>query len=415
MSIIVYQWVKTYVPKDSIECSDGVSLFVKDYTYDCDAKNLVLTLKNNGRFNVAGYFIHATTTEDQKLAVTDLSIYNADNGNGGAVIYPPVGGDENSQKPGVEMNGIFDLNSLEGRIYSLEVIPMRYETIDNRNRVVSCTEGKIEQKLICEGSASEEGGTAGACGDGTEDVQSGEECDDGELNGNNNNACILDTEGSYLCKDAFCGDGYVWNTEGGTEQCDDGINPPQSEDGCSNSCQIETGWSCAGTPSVCGKNWVSLFEERFSSTDPDSPGPWRRVCAGSCNTQDSDIDSVDDSNNCNADSSCGTYYMRTKDEVAATKSISTEGYESIRLDYYRRSDSSSGSDKMIVEWKIGPGDTGFTLIFSEDLIATWGDKHYEFPSTANNQQEIQIRFWRDDSGESEYSYWDNINVSAQIL
>src|SRR3989344_8392030 len=56
MSAIVYQWVKTYVPQDSIECKDGVSLFVQGYNYDCGADTLNLNLKNNGRFDLAGYF-----------------------------------------------------------------------------------------------------------------------------------------------------------------------------------------------------------------------------------------------------------------------------------------------------------------------------------------------------------------------
>ncbi|MEK6842805.1 MAG: hypothetical protein AABX84_03230, partial [Nanoarchaeota archaeon] len=73
MSIIVYQWVKTYVPQKSIECEDGVSLFVQSYNNDCDNERLDLTLKNNGRFDIAGYFIHATTSPTQELAVIDIS------------------------------------------------------------------------------------------------------------------------------------------------------------------------------------------------------------------------------------------------------------------------------------------------------------------------------------------------------
>jgi len=42
-----------------------------------------------------------------------------------------------------------------------------------------------------------------------------------------------------------CGDGSI----DGAEQCDDGGT--NSGDGCSSSCQIESGWVCSGQPSVC--------------------------------------------------------------------------------------------------------------------------------------------------------------------
>ncbi len=42
-----------------------------------------------------------------------------------------------------------------------------------------------------------------------------------------------------------CGDGSI----DGTETCDDGAT--RAGDGCSASCQVETGWVCSGQPSVC--------------------------------------------------------------------------------------------------------------------------------------------------------------------
>ena len=31
MSIIIFTWLKGYIPKESIECSEGVSVFIKNY------------------------------------------------------------------------------------------------------------------------------------------------------------------------------------------------------------------------------------------------------------------------------------------------------------------------------------------------------------------------------------------------
>ena len=50
ISMIVYQWLKTYVPTDAIQCDEGVSIGIDDYNYDCEDNALNLTIKNSGRF-----------------------------------------------------------------------------------------------------------------------------------------------------------------------------------------------------------------------------------------------------------------------------------------------------------------------------------------------------------------------------
>ena len=53
MSMIVFQFIRTYVPKDIVDCPDGVSVFIQETEYDCDDDTLKVTIKNNGRFNIA--------------------------------------------------------------------------------------------------------------------------------------------------------------------------------------------------------------------------------------------------------------------------------------------------------------------------------------------------------------------------
>jgi len=68
---------------------------------------------------------------------------------------------------------------------------------------------------------------ASSCPDGNFD--SGEECDDGDLN--NSNDC------TNACQEAECGDGFIWNYGSGTEQCDDGNI--LDGDGCDSNCDVE--------------------------------------------------------------------------------------------------------------------------------------------------------------------------------
>jgi hypothetical protein len=147
MGVIVYQWIKTYVPTETLECPEGVSIFLKEYSYDCDLKELNITLKNNGRFNVAGYFIHGTNDSTQELATIDLSSYTPlGKDKGGSVLF----GTTNSFEPSEGITSSFDLsNSDIGQLYSIEIFPVRFQEEKGKNRFVSCGNAKIKETINC--------------------------------------------------------------------------------------------------------------------------------------------------------------------------------------------------------------------------------------------------------------------------
>ncbi len=68
--------MKSYVPKDTIDCPDGVSIFITDSScienITDNTYELRLNIKNNGRFDIGGFFIHATNSSNQTLATIDL-------------------------------------------------------------------------------------------------------------------------------------------------------------------------------------------------------------------------------------------------------------------------------------------------------------------------------------------------------
>ncbi len=89
------------------------------------------------------------------------------------------------------------------------------------------------------------------CGDGLIDGQ--ENCEDGNAASGDgcSSACQVETGWSCsgdpsVCTE-ICGDGLVV----GSEQCDDGGTA--SGDGCDASCNVETGYSCTGQPSACNE------------------------------------------------------------------------------------------------------------------------------------------------------------------
>lgn len=146
---VVYQWVKTYVPRDSLECPDGTSLFIKDYTYDCYNNELILTFRNNGKFDIRGYYIHATNSSEQELATIDLSQFYIGTpprvGNS-ILFYGPA--EDNPFKPNSEDTHNFNSITI-GQIKAIDITPIRWQKEDNIQRTLSCTNSKIKETIYC--------------------------------------------------------------------------------------------------------------------------------------------------------------------------------------------------------------------------------------------------------------------------
>jgi len=151
MGTIVYNVVKTYVPKNVIECPDSVSIFITDLIYTEDFK-LNITITNNGLFNIAGYFIRATNSSNQKIATKDLSEFLVGGGArelNNVVIFL---GEDNPMKPNDKQTQRFDLDE---NIYSIEIIPVRFQEENNKDKFVSCGGSKIKETVSINTESSE--------------------------------------------------------------------------------------------------------------------------------------------------------------------------------------------------------------------------------------------------------------------
>jgi len=136
MSIIVYSWLKSYVPKDTVECPDGVGVIIRDL--ECNSGVVNFTVDNSGRFSVAGFFIKATTSSEQEVATLDLSTlcgYDVDN----VVLF--AGSEENNLGVGVESEE-FRCN-LDETIYAVEFTPLRYDVQSGRD--VTCSKARVRE------------------------------------------------------------------------------------------------------------------------------------------------------------------------------------------------------------------------------------------------------------------------------
>jgi hypothetical protein len=155
MSVIVYQWLKTYVPKDTATCVDGTSMFIKTVEYNCTSNILRVTVKNNGRFGIDGYFIHASNKSGEKLATIDLSpklIVAAEDRSerisGSEVRFSNFVNALSPEDTANTDTESFNVSSY-GRIFKIEIIPVRIQEVDGVKRVVGCSSAKSEETPAC--------------------------------------------------------------------------------------------------------------------------------------------------------------------------------------------------------------------------------------------------------------------------
>jgi fibro-slime domain-containing protein len=129
------------------------------------------------------------------------------------------------------------------------------------------------------------------CGDAR--VNFGEFCDDGNTNPNDGCTAECEVTPGYDCPTpgalceliSWCGDGGLDTANG--EQCDDGEDPPQGNDGCSALCVIEDLWDCPEPGEACVYR-VKCGDRILMGTETCDDGNTTANdgCSSSCATED---------------------------------------------------------------------------------------------------------------------------------
>ncbi len=148
VSVVIYPWLKSYVPQEITECKEGASLFVKyvNCTKDLTSGKLELrlTLRNNGLFDLDGFMIYSAEDKEQEIATTSIAQYA-----GGAEGLIMFNGGRFPLKPNEEANYFFSTTTIP-KIEKIEIIPARFEIANNKNRFTICGNSKISETIECE-------------------------------------------------------------------------------------------------------------------------------------------------------------------------------------------------------------------------------------------------------------------------
>ncbi len=400
VSTITFQWVKTYIPKEALQCPDGVSMFIQKLDYNCStlpSNTLNLTLKNNGRFNISGYFIRASQDPNQ-IATYDLS-YFIPSGDNGRVSFSSVDSTENSFGPreNETENFIITTPDLYNNFFSyIEIVPIRYEEVDNKLRLSSCSDARI-QEILCPGVfvcvPEDPSVTCGAWVCGTETNNCGTEI-----------SCPPGCTGTDVCSSGscvpvgVCGDG-VRNQD--SEQCDDDCllgdpnvcEPVDDGDGCSSTCQIET---------------LFLGYFGFEGDGTGTSQGW--------SISETDSELIDTRSNVSDDGTDGGLWsLHIKQTGSILQNFDFTGFKTITIDWWGFYETIEDDDcvnlsinsNLINSW----GETGCTNVIIEDSwisqSATLTDTQYTFSASD------EIKFEGIMNQNNDHFYIDGINITGK--
>ncbi len=75
LAILVYYWILPQINLEEMpKCPDNVALIIMDYSCDLSTDEITLTLKNQGRFDIDGFFIRGTdSANEEAIPATGLS------------------------------------------------------------------------------------------------------------------------------------------------------------------------------------------------------------------------------------------------------------------------------------------------------------------------------------------------------
>lgn len=141
LAVIVYGWLKIKANIEPIpECPEGTALVIQEYICSGDEKKIELTLRNQGRFNLEGFYIKGT---DDKSKIANKPLTFA--GGSGA-------GDEEGEgfylfadafKPNDVQTNIFSYT--EDDLEKISIEPFRLY----KEEIILCDKAVVTQEVDC--------------------------------------------------------------------------------------------------------------------------------------------------------------------------------------------------------------------------------------------------------------------------
>jgi len=133
---ITYAWLKFRIPKDIKECSEDISLIIKNVDIDSGKREAIITFQNKGFFTADGVLLRYAKDDYTQISEP---INNFEDEKGNKVSYYTVNinpGDTKTIGP-----FYYKIVGASGSLTKIELIPFIYE--DETNEPILCEDAKI--------------------------------------------------------------------------------------------------------------------------------------------------------------------------------------------------------------------------------------------------------------------------------
>tara|TARA_Y100000310_G_C20565084_1_gene755078 strand:+ start:249 stop:779 length:531 start_codon:yes stop_codon:yes gene_type:complete len=151
LAILVYYWLLPQInPEEISKCPDDTTLIVLDYSCDIDSSKDTITLivKNQGRFNIDGFFIRGTNLTDESIPAAGLSDPNDKDSINGTHYFIYSGNNLSALKPDLQYEKTFSYSEIK-ELKKMQIEPFRIqEYAKGKNRVVLCDRSTITQNIV---------------------------------------------------------------------------------------------------------------------------------------------------------------------------------------------------------------------------------------------------------------------------
>jgi len=146
LSVSVYAFLKTYIPKDVAECSPDVSFLVREAVVNTTTNSFDVKILNNGLFNVSGFLIRASK-DLNRVSTIDLS----GSPNGMFFISSSELDKANLFGVGDEQIFSFDLSGIDSpeSFAKVEIVPIMFTSIKDSEelKLAVCKNSKKVSEL----------------------------------------------------------------------------------------------------------------------------------------------------------------------------------------------------------------------------------------------------------------------------
>lgn len=139
LAVLVFNYLKSYTPKDKPECKDGINIVIEKAECDLLGKRLNLTLENRGRFKVEMAFIRIGKEQGIKQTLQPSPL-------------PLSSGEVNYLGPGnVSVDYIIDLGEtvIDSDTYVLEIQPAHFTKEGNTNPNTLALCPAVRENIFC--------------------------------------------------------------------------------------------------------------------------------------------------------------------------------------------------------------------------------------------------------------------------